>query len=160
MTHGDRFQVLVLEDDDFTRMTVSALLATLGHEVIGQAGTIVEAIDLARNHRPDVAVVDLDLGVGPTGIDAAHGLRAVHPTVGIVLLSSYADPRLMGKRSRPMPPGSRFVTKQDLADAAMLDEALHASLNDALDPDAFVTSVDLSETQIEIMRLVASGFVQ
>lgn len=150
-------RVLVLEDDDFTRMTLASVVASLGHDVVGQAGTIVEAIDCARDAAPDVAIVDLDLGVGPTGIDAAHGLRGVLPRIGIVVLSSYVDPRVMGKRSRPMPAGARYLSKQELGDAGMLDDAIRASL--VLDDDSLLQTpdLDLSESQLEIMRLVASG---
>ena len=150
-------RVLVLEDDDFTRMTLASVVASLGHDVVGQAGTIVEAIDCARDAAPDVAIVDLDLGVGPTGIDAAHGLRGVLPNIGIVVLSSYADPRVMGKRSRPMPAGARYLSKQELGDARTLDDAIRASLVMDEDPVIQTPHLDLSESQLEIMRLVASG---
>jgi two-component system, NarL family, nitrate/nitrite response regulator NarL len=157
VTDGRGLRVLILEDDDFTRMTLAAVVSSLGHEVVGQAGTIVQAIDCARSASPDVAIVDLDLGVGPTGIDAAHGLRGVLPEIGIVVLSSYADPRVMGKRSRPMPAGARYLSKQDLGDASILDDALRASLVMEESSVTLLRHLDLSESQLEIMRLVASG---
>lgn len=154
---AERMRVLVLEDDAFTLMALSALLAASGHEVVGQAQTIVAAIDCARGNPLDVAVVDLDLGVGPTGVDAAHGLRYVARTIGIVVLSSYADPRVMGKRARPLPPGAQFLSKQDLGDASILDRVMRAALDFEENSISNRKSTNLSDTQIEIMRLVASG---
>lgn len=150
-------RVLIAEDDAFTRMTLATLVASLGHEVVGQAATVVAAMDAARSSRPDVALLDLDLGPGPTGIDAAYGLRGLLPELGIVMLSSYADSRVMGRRARPLPPGALFVSKQDLSDV----EALEAAIRSSVDGDVGVVvgrgRVDLTDSQLELMRLVASG---
>ena len=149
--------MLIVEDDAFTRMTLATVVASLNSDVTGQAGTVVEAMDCARADRPDVALVDLDLGPGPTGIDVAHGLRGLLPEMGIVVLSSYADFRVMGKRARPLPAGALFVSTQDLADSAVLDEAMRASITGEGDGSWTGLRVDLTDQQLEIMRLVASG---
>ena len=52
---GGAVRVLVVEDDAFTRMTLARVVASLGYEVVGQAGTVVEAMDRARGTKPDVA---------------------------------------------------------------------------------------------------------
>ena len=72
-------RVLLVDDDDFTRMTVRAVLVPVNYDVIGDAANVVAAMDIARAGRPDLAVIDLDLGEGPTGIDLAHGLRTLLP---------------------------------------------------------------------------------
>jgi DNA-binding NarL/FixJ family response regulator len=150
-------RVLVVEDDAFTRMTLVTVVTSLGHEVTGQAETVVDAMDEARTSRPDVVLLDLDLGAGPTGIDAAYGLRGLLPDVGIVVLSSYADARVMGRRARPLPPGALFVSKRDLSDVQVLEDAIRGSLQ----ADAPVVGprggVDFTDSQLELMRLVASG---
>ncbi len=153
--------VLIVDDDDFTRMALAAVLASLDYEVLGQAATVVEAMDAARATRIDIALVDLDLGEGPTGIDLAHGLRALQQAIGILILSSYADPSLLGRRSRPLPDGAEFLTKQDLGDPQVLAAALTRALNA---DDASGTSAstpnrqpNLTESQIETMRLIAAG---
>jgi DNA-binding NarL/FixJ family response regulator len=157
MTATSQLRVLLLEDDGFTRMSLAAVVTSLGHLVVGEAETVVQAMDFARCAAPNVAIVDLDLGVGPTGIDAAHGLRGVLPNIGIVVLSSYADPRVMGKRSRPMPIGARYLSKKELGDVGTLDESLRLSLHLEADSNSEDFGLKLSESQLEIMRLVASG---
>ena len=150
-------RVLLVDDDDFTRMTLRAVLASLGHDVIGDAGNVVSAMDLARAHRPELAVIDLDLGEGPTGIDLAHGLRTLLPGIGLVMLSSYADPRLIGRRTRPLPDGTQYLSKQSVGDASVLDAALRRSLDrDDSAPTAEGTA--LTDAQIEMMRLIAAGY--
>ena len=150
-------RVLLVDDDDFTRMTLRAVLASLDYEVIGDASNVVAAMDLARAGSPDIAVIDLDLGEGPTGIDLAHGLRTLLPSIGLVMLSSYADPRLIGRRTRPLPEGTQYLSKQSVGDARVLDEALRKSLDrDNTSPPAEGTA--LTDAQIEMMRLIAAGY--
>lgn len=150
-------RVLLVDDDDFTRMTLRAVLASLGYEVAGDAATVVAAMDLARAQGPDFAVIDLDLGEGPTGIDLAHGLRALLPGIGLVLLSSYSDPRLIGRRTRPLPDGVPYLSKQSVSDASLLDEALRRS-REPHDDSPVAESTTLTDSQIEMMRLIAAGY--
>lgn len=155
--------VLIVDDDDFTRMALAAVITSLDYDVLGQAATVIEAMDAARSTRITVALIDLDLGEGPTGIDLAHGLRTIQPAIGILLLSSYADPSFIGRRSRPLPDGAEFLTKQDLGDP----QVLAAALARAVDADESMRSrgaarqdelPSLTESQIETMRLIAAGF--
>lgn len=150
-------RVLVVEDDAFTRMTLTAVLESLGHEVVAQTAAVVDAMDSARKAKPDVALIDLDLGPGPTGIDVAHGVRGLLPQVGVVILSSYADVRVMGKRGRPLPADALFLSKQDLGDSRVLDSVIRASLFGGGSTVSLATGVDLTDQQLELMRLVASG---
>lgn len=154
MTHH---RVLLVDDDDFTRMTLRAVLASLDYDVIGDAADVVAAMDLARAGHPDLAVIDLDLGEGPTGIDLAHGLRTLLPGIGLVMLSSYADARLIGRRNRPLPDGTQYLTKQSVGDARVLAEALRRSLDrDETGPPS--ESTTLTDAQIEMMRLISAGY--
>jgi two-component system nitrate/nitrite response regulator NarL len=150
-------RVLLVDDDDFTRMTLRAVLASLDFDVIGDAANVVAAMDLARAERPDLAVIDLDLGEGPTGIDLAHGLRTLVPSIGLVMLSSYGDPRLIGRRTRPLPDGTQYLSKQGVGDASVLKAALRKSL-DRDDTATPAEGTALTDAQIEMMRLIAAGY--
>ena len=59
-----RARVLVVEDDAFTRTTVCGALQNAGIRVAASSGSAAEALELAAEHRPHAAVVDLDLGPG------------------------------------------------------------------------------------------------
>jgi DNA-binding NarL/FixJ family response regulator len=50
------------------------------------------AVERAVLLRPDVAIVDIDLGYELGGIDTAFALRKINPTIGIVIVSPYSDP--------------------------------------------------------------------
>lgn len=153
-----RCQVLVVEDDAFTRTLVSSLMATLGYAVCGVASTVSEAMALAHATHPPAAVIDLDLGEGPTGLDLAHGLRKLNSSIALVMLTSYGDPLWMGQRREP-PPGMRYVVKGEVSDPSVLGDALASALADPLANMGVLTSATpLSEGQWEILRLVASGY--
>jgi hypothetical protein len=53
-----------------------------------------------------VAVLDLDLGEGPTGADLSRGLRLRYLGIGLVIISTYEEPRPIGLHLPPMPEGS------------------------------------------------------
>lgn len=153
---------LVVDDDDFTRVLLARTLETLGHGDVLQAADAASAMRLADAQRPDLAMVDLDLGPGPNGIDLAHGLRRLVPAIAVIILSSYQDPRLVGS-TRPMPLGAIYVSKRSVGHTRVLEEAvaevLNAPLAERAGPaPASPGSRKLSDNQVEIMRLVAEGY--
>lgn len=152
--------VLVVDDDDFTRFLLVRTLRDLGFESVVDAPAAAAGLDAARSAKPHVALLDLDLGPGPNGIDCAHALRKMLPTIAIVMLSSYQDPRLMGA-NRPLPTGSVYLSKRTLGDADMLASTIRQVLENPcadVGGDAAPTPVKLSDNQVEIMRLVAEGY--
>ncbi len=150
--------LIVIDDEAFARTTVSAALQHEGFHVLGSYARAPEALAAVKQRPPDAAVVDLDLGPGPTGIDIAWALRGLLPKVGVVLLTSFADPRLLSPSLRALPAGSSYVVKTSLADISVLTEAIRASLPGPLRTTADVSrATDLSESQIDLLRLVAAG---
>lgn len=152
-------RVLIVEDDGFTRMLLRSQIETLGYTVVADAPSVTTALTALASLTPDVALLDLDLGRGPTGIDLAIALRERIARIGIVLLTSYADTRLIGDR-RPLPTGSLALVKRSLQDSSQLDDALRMALASPLGlgraPDR--SALKLSDGQVEILRLVANGF--
>ena len=72
--------VLVVEDEAIIAYCSAALLADAGFTVLRPAHTSSEALELARTHRPDVALVDIDLEIPGAGIGVARTLRAQYGT--------------------------------------------------------------------------------
>ena len=153
---------IVVDDDDFTRVLLTRTLESAGYDGVSEAADAATAMRLADEHHPTLAILDLDLGPGPNGIDLAHGLRRLIPAIAIIILSSYQDPRLVGS-NRPMPIGAIYVSKRSVGDARVLEDAvsevLAAPLAERVAPaPASAGSRKLSDNQVEIMRLVAEGY--
>jgi DNA-binding NarL/FixJ family response regulator len=149
-------RVLLLEDDDFTRVTLKAALERFGLNVVATADDAKTAITSAVDRQATVGVFDLDLGTGPTGLDVAHGIRRVMPDFGVVMLTSYEDPRLFSTSLAQLPPGAGYVVKQSLEDLGFLVEAIIGSRR-VSEAASDVPRVDLTDAQIETLRLLACG---
>lgn len=79
--------VLLVDDDAMYRRALTAFLdATYDIDVVGEAGTGEEAVELAERLRPDAAVVDVAMP-GVSGLELAGRIKAVAPEVAIVLVT-------------------------------------------------------------------------
>ncbi len=87
-TEGDRPVVLVADDDDDIRDLVAFRLDRAGYEVL-RAGDGQQALDLAREHHPDLAVLDVMMPK-LTGYDVTRELRANQETsrIPVILLTA------------------------------------------------------------------------
>jgi len=150
-------RTMVVEDDSFTRLTVVGALRYAGVEVVAHCGHSRDALEQFRAHRPKVCLIDLDLGAGPTGIDIAAALRRLDPAVGVVLLTSYQDPRLLSPSLRKLPKGTRYVVKQAMSDIEILLAAIESAAEHPCHESISGGSADLTDTQVEMLRLVAIG---
>ncbi|MBI4488475.1 MAG: response regulator transcription factor [Deltaproteobacteria bacterium] len=84
-------KVLIVDDHEVVRMGLRSLLNREGSvEVVGEAGSLAEAVDSASRFTPDVAVMDVRLPDG-SGVEACREIRAKNPKVQVIMLTSYAD---------------------------------------------------------------------
>lgn len=73
-------------------MLLRALLEREGLDVVGEAGTGLEALTLARSLAPDLVVVDISMP-GLNGIETTRRLLAELPGVKVIMLSMHSEPR-------------------------------------------------------------------
>lgn len=150
--------VLVVEDERFTRMMLATVIEALGFRVCGVATTAPMALAAMERDPVDVAILDLDLGPGPSGIDVAYALRARDADIGLVFLTSFSDPRIKDSRERPLPAGARYLVKSQLDDVealrtALLDARRHPTRASA----GVVGEPELTAHQMAVLREVATG---
>jgi DNA-binding NarL/FixJ family response regulator len=151
--------VLLVEDDVFARSTLYAALVGANIEVRGQVAKASEAIRAVTKFSIDVAIIDLDLGPGANGIDIAIALRDINPRVGIIILTSYSDPRVANPKSLSLPKGSKFVTKSSLTDFSSLITMILELKNQPLTNKngSKIERVEFSENQLSVLQGVAEG---
>ena len=151
-------RVLIVEDETFSRTMLDSTVQALGFEVVGSCTNAEAAVHIAREGRVEVALLDLDLGPGPSGIDIAYALRELSPLIGIVFLTSFSDPRLKDPDERSLPVGSRFLVKSRVKDA---DDLRRVLLDTRHSPLRTVrvqfTATELTSLQLEVLRLIAAG---
>jgi DNA-binding NarL/FixJ family response regulator len=86
-----QIRVMLVDDHEVVREGLKALLnrrETM--TVVGEAGNVAQAIEVAAKVRPDVVVMDLRLPDG-TGIEACREIRSQLPETKVIMLTSYAD---------------------------------------------------------------------
>lgn len=88
---GQRLRLLVVDDHEVVRQGLVAMLERRPNfQVVAEAGTVAEAIDMARRHQPDLVIMDVRLPDG-SGIEACREIRAELPQTKVVILTSYPD---------------------------------------------------------------------
>src|SRR5262245_42722059 len=88
-----RARIVLADDDVLLREGIASLLERSGFEVVGQAGDASKLLALVREHEPDIALIDIRMPPGHSteGLEAAQVIRKEFPTIGILLLSAYAE---------------------------------------------------------------------
>ena len=85
---------LILADDDvLLREGIASLLGNAGYDIVGQAGDAASLIDMVREQRPELVVIDIRMPPSHTteGLEAARTIRNDFPEVGILLLSAHVE---------------------------------------------------------------------
>ena len=164
-------KILLVDDHEVVRLGVRALIEDQpGMEVVGEAGTVREALEEIRAQRPDVVVLDMRLPDGH-GIDACRQIKADHPQSRIIVLTSFPDDDVILDAIACGADG--FVLKQigsgELLDAlervgrgeSLLDPALmeqvFARMREARKKEWAAAFAALNAREMEIMALVAEG---
>lgn len=91
--------VLVAEDEPLVALNLEVLLQEHGYTVIGAAATAKAAMALAAAHRPQAALLDLNLADGLRGLELAEHLALIYDTTIVILTG---NPNLV-------PPGLAYV---------------------------------------------------
>lgn len=148
--------VLLIEDDSFTRSTLAALISQRGFNLVGAVDNAEEALLLQKLHKPEVVISDVDLGPGPTGIDIVTALREIDPQIGVILLTSFSDPRFIKDSTLELPKGTLYFTKSKLSDVTKLLTAILQVKNRPLfhSNNRTKNEINLTENQIDILRSI------
>jgi len=160
-----RERIILVEDDDFTRSMIAGALQIQGLDVVGEASSVTPAMRMVEQLKPDAVVIDLDLGNGPNGIDLAIGIRRRNSRIGIVLLTTYEDPRLLSPRLPAPPHGTVYLIKKNVGEIEVLFKGIQRAIAnvkamDRTESEPYKNIYGLSgitDSQLETMRLVARG---
>ncbi|MFI9552889.1 DNA-binding response regulator [Nonomuraea endophytica] len=154
-------RVLLAEDQHVIR---GALVALLGLEDDLEIVEAVEsgeaAVAAALVHRPDVAVLDIDMPGTIDGLDAAATIRAKLPTCRTLMLTGYGKPGHLRRALASQVDG--FLLKTAPPEELTAAIRTVAGGGRVLDPSLAVTAWDLADNpltqrEVDVLRLVAGG---
>lgn len=93
-------QVLIIDDHHtFAELLAIALGTEVGFECVGIAAGVAAAVEIAIRTRPDIVVMDIELGT-ENGLTAARQIRDVLPETVIVVVSAHCDPSWVAKAAQ------------------------------------------------------------
>ena len=132
-------RIVIAEDDVLLRAGLTRLLAEAGFDVVAEAGDADDLLRKALAHRPDVAVVDVQMPPNneDDGLRAALDLRERLPEMGVLVLSQFYEAEyaldLIGSRAD----GVGYLLKERVADVEAFVNAVErvARGGSALDPE-------------------------
>jgi len=158
-------RIVIADDHAVVRSGLRMLLDSEdGFEVVAEAGDVEAARRYVRGHHPAVLVLDLNMP-GASSLEAIPGLREEFPETQIVVLTMQDDPAFAREAMRA---GALGYVLKEAADAELVEAVrdaaggrtyLHPRLGARLaaEPEAAGPSSDLSEREVEVLRLIALG---
>jgi PAS domain S-box-containing protein len=133
-----RPQILIVEDEAIVAMDLKLHLQDLGYAVAGLASNGEEAIVMAERKRPDLVLMDISLGSGMDGIEAARQVQAIG--VPVVFLTAYADEATL-TRAKDSGPYGYLLKPFD-------ERALHSTIEMALYRHGMEQKLKASESRL------------
>jgi len=161
---ANEIKLLLVEDDLIILTMMSKAVEAEGFKLLGATTNLVSAMESFKKDQPDVAILDIDLGAGPTGIDLANKIRKINHRVAIVFCTSYKDLRFIKNESHYYPPHTVLLKKSDIVNLNKVSNAIHEALElvrdaDETKPDQLSEKFykNLTNLEIELLAMVASG---
>jgi DNA-binding NarL/FixJ family response regulator len=164
-------RIIIVDDHEIVRVGLKAILQTEpDFDVVAEIGTADNLDELVDETHPDIVLMDARLP-GVSGAEACRRLLVSHPDVPVLIVSTYSDDQLVdecigaGARGYLVKDIERFTLKQSIRSvhrgegamspiiAGRVLDRLHAQGEASTPPAA-----PLSDTQLEILRLIALGF--
>ena len=164
-------RIVIGEDQALLRQGIVRLLGDAGFDVVAEAGDAPDLLRKVRAHKPDVAIVDVQMPPGneDDGLQAAIEIRAELPQVGVLVLSQFVEERYAVDLIGDSAAGVGYLLKDRVADLSEFSGAVRrvAEGGSALDPAVVSELVgrhrrddpleDLSPREREVLELMAEG---
>lgn len=155
-------RLLIVEDEP--------LMASLLEGSLTNAGFIVTAAaDVESGRRavdtfdPDIVLLDISLGDGPTGVHLAHALRKTRPDIAVLILTKHPDAKSASREGLDLPPNVGFLRKHLVNDVTYLIDAIEKVLADQPQDVRQDETIDraglgLESKAMTVLELLAHGY--
>jgi two-component system, NarL family, response regulator NreC len=159
--------VVLADDHAVVRSGLRLLLERTGDlEVVSEAGTAEDAVRTVLGHKPAVLVLDLNMPGELTSLDAIPKVAEASPGTRVVVLTMQEDPEFARRALRA---GAAGYVLKEAADAELVEAIRRAAAGEtyltpslgaalaAAPPAPAGPPDDLSEREVEVLRLIALG---
>ena len=161
--------VLIVEDEGLFRDMLKIALSSFPNlTVVDAVASGAAALKATTELKPDVVLMDIELGSEPNGIETGRLIREENPKIGIVILSVHKDKECISNLSIDEASGWSYLLKQSVGDTEALGRAIEGSASGfvVLDPDVVNSlkprqgsfAARLTPRQQEVLSLMAQGY--
>lgn len=148
-SHQEPVRVLIVDDEAYIRLDLREMLKSLGYEVVGEAADAPSAIDLARQVRPDLVLMDIKMTPEMDGIAAADILTA-EKIAPVVLVSAYSQAELI---ERAKDAGVAGYVVKPFQEADLLP-AIEIARSRYLEAQSLAEEIDDLRERLETRKLI------
>jgi DNA-binding NarL/FixJ family response regulator len=167
----ETIKVLIADDQRLMREGLATLLALADDiDIVAQAADGTEAIELAKTHRPDVILMDIQMP-HVNGVEATQTIRSILPATQIIILTTFDDDEylLAGLRAGACGYLLKDMPSEQLADAirsaakgqSPIGPEMARKLVNLVTQNPIASpppaASELSDREIEVLRLIADG---
>jgi DNA-binding NarL/FixJ family response regulator len=160
-------RIFVVDDHSLFRDGIISLLEADGHQVVGQAGDGLAAVEAVGNLNPDLTLMDINMP-GMNGIDALRQIKASNPDAKVIMLTVSEDEANLVTAIRAGADGYllkhlnardflEMVNGMERGEAAITRSMTMRLLKHITTEETVVEQTLLSERELEISKMVAAG---
>jgi DNA-binding NarL/FixJ family response regulator len=154
-------RILVVDDDSMATTLLGALLVHEGYEV-QTCADVTTARSLVTTFDPDLAILDVHLGGGPSGLQLGYALARLHPEIALLYLTRYPTALLTDPAMREHVGGQAVLAKDDIHDEGVLLNAIESACRGSAVGSVGEVSSDpqlrkLTSIQLDILAFVTEG---
>lgn len=169
MSPAQPIRVVLVDDHPIVRAGMSTLLShddrvqVVGEAAAGEEARVVVDALVARDQAPDLVLMDLQLGAGASGIDTTRELRAAHPDIQVLVLTTFdSDTDIFGA----LDAGAVGYVLKDTPTPTLVQAVVDAAAGrTALSPEVSARVIErlshrdqaLTARESEILALLATG---
>ena len=156
------YKVLIVDDQKMVRqMFETAVNSSSNYEIAGMAQTAEEAVGLCIETNADLVLMDVVLGIGMDGLDAAKEIKQKRPDVKILLVTSMPESTYI---SRAKEIGVESFWHKEVQEQPLLEIMNRTMAGGSVYPETMpaiqfgrIVSTELTDTEMSVLRELMSG---
>lgn len=168
----DKMRILLAEDHKVVREGTRKLLESQSDfEVVGEASDGIEAVELAKSHKPEIVIMDVSMP-RLNGIEATKQIKALYPNMAVLVLTGYDDDEYIfalleaGAAGYLLKESSgeelidairQVMTGEPVLHPKIMKKVLNRLRSQSEEPPVQALGEVLSDREMEVLRLAAKG---
>jgi two-component system, LytTR family, response regulator LytT len=117
-------KILIVEDESIVRKDIERSLTKLGYTVVAQADNGEKALELAREKKPDLALMDINIKGNMTGIETAEAIKQ-EMDIPVIYLTGFSDDSTLEKAKHTEPHGYIIKPFKEVDLRSSIEMAIH-----------------------------------